>query len=193
MIHLNLSSMADRHLVIAYAIILIAQLGYAAAGPLEPPPQQARMTAPPTLAAKKSNEAAILGRLRCPRSVMLSELSQSAAIPLVWGTQASGERFLSLANLFIHCLSLHFRQSVLPLSGCHSSAFPDYPALLSRVRPISASTANPTAVTVLESGLYSAPGPRDSGRPKSDRSPLSTPSRNEVHTVNTNGDGMFSH
>ncbi len=30
MIHLNMSSMADRHLVIAYAVILTAQFGYAA-------------------------------------------------------------------------------------------------------------------------------------------------------------------
>jgi hypothetical protein len=29
MIHLNMSSMADRHLVIAYAVILIAQFSYA--------------------------------------------------------------------------------------------------------------------------------------------------------------------
>ncbi len=28
--HLNMSSMADRHLVIAYAVILTAQFGYAA-------------------------------------------------------------------------------------------------------------------------------------------------------------------
>jgi len=30
MIHLDMSKMADRHLVIAYAAILIAQFGYAA-------------------------------------------------------------------------------------------------------------------------------------------------------------------
>jgi hypothetical protein len=29
-LHLNMSSMADRHLVIAYVIILCAQFGYAA-------------------------------------------------------------------------------------------------------------------------------------------------------------------
>ena len=29
-LHLNMSNMGDRHLVIAYAIILIAQFGYAA-------------------------------------------------------------------------------------------------------------------------------------------------------------------